>query len=151
MALEISEIKVFSSNFKNGPSVGYGSITLSEAIIIRFGICKSNSGSLFVSWPQKKRKEDYTSLVLFTSGEVKNKIDKVVLDEYNRKVGIMPQSKSDPVEVVVKFSGSEPESDDSDNSSPIVPRDEEPPFEEQEDTPVQEQSAPNKRKSITWA
>jgi DNA-binding cell septation regulator SpoVG len=107
MSLEVPEVKVFTSNYDTGASVGYGMITFCEAFSIKFTIMKApSSGSIFISWPQKKKanSEEWLQHITFASPEVRKKIDDVIIAEFNKKIGVSSggKTKDDYVNVVVR-------------------------------------------------
>lgn len=111
MSLEVSEIKVWSSNFDSGSQVGYGTITLCEAMTIKYNIVKANDGRFFVSWPQRKNQTsgEYTSYITFPDLDVRNAMGDLIIKEFNKKVGITSGGKTGGKKVdVVVTSKNEP-------------------------------------------
>lgn len=98
--MEISKIYVAKSS--GGVSVGYGSVTFDDTLIVRFSIMKSSKdGKLFVNWPSKKGKDDKwypdVSFVVDESAdnpyENKNTIDSAIIKEFNKVIGTVTSSQ----------------------------------------------------------
>jgi len=92
MALEVTELKTFISNFSSGATLGYGSIVFNDVIRVTFNVLKASSGNIFVSWPQKKKegtdengKADYHNFITFITPEIKKQVDDLVLKDFNKK------------------------------------------------------------------
>lgn len=87
--------KIYVGKNSGGVSVGYGSVTFDNALIVRFGIMKNKEGKLFVNWPSKKGKDDKwyadVSFVVDESAEnpyaIKNNIDSEIIKEFNKVLG----------------------------------------------------------------
>lgn len=103
--MEITKIYVAKSN--SGVSVGYGSVTFDDAMIVRFSIMKSSKdGKLFVNWPTKQGKDgkwypDVTFVVDEAADNpysIKNGFDSEIIKEFNKVIGtsnITTTDKSD--------------------------------------------------------
>lgn len=110
--MEITDIYVAASK-GSGASVGYGTVTFSNILKVRFNIMKTKADSrLFINWPSQKGGDGtYYPQVSFVQDEAaenqyaeKNAIEEPIIKEFNRLLGTnstkeeAPKDDAPPVE-----------------------------------------------------
>ena len=97
--MEVTDIKVWPYSKEGSNFLGNGSITFDDSVFIKFAINKSpRDGSPWIGWPSKKSTKDdkyypEAGIVIGDEGDenrfkVKNDIEKQIITEYNKKLGI---------------------------------------------------------------
>lgn len=66
--------------------LGTASITLDECFVVKgLRIMENNNGGKFVSMPNRKVNEEYKDIAFPITKELREQIQKAVLDEFNKK------------------------------------------------------------------
>lgn len=127
--LDISRVLCYPSKFTSGSTVGFGMITFQGVITVKFNIIKSKGGEMFVSWPQKKKSdgEEWNPQITFEDKEAKDDIQKVILAEFNKSLGLKEGSAPAKKESIVI--------NNSSNGTDPVPQEAEEPAEVMESKP----------------
>lgn len=94
--LQITNVNVFVDKKDNKieSSAGWGRVQFNDFLWINFSIKRSSTG-IFISWPSYKKSDGtWESYIKFQNGDIekskeyKNTIEKYIIDEFNKSLGI---------------------------------------------------------------
>lgn len=105
----MSDLVIKPTKTPNGYNVGFGFVTFFKSLRIRFTICKSKVGALFINWPQqsyvKDNKTEYMDLISFTDETNRKSASEFIVKEFNKQMGISRPENKVEEKPIVSFGG----------------------------------------------
>lgn len=131
MNAEFTDLKLFKSTSEKAFSIGFGSLSISfgeaGSIVISFSIQQSTSGSIYVTWPNYKKKGTHEkgkqySYYYLPTGQIKLDLEKYIVEEFSKIIGVPePKKKVIPIgQSQGADQGSEPYTPEPPKKTPLI-------------------------------